>query len=154
MSFGKTASCRPPTNLHAHLAPPAEFLLVITSRTPSCRLLSHAIFRANDFRLLPLSPLSTSTAILDHPVEKELVSLVEQGLKGGKLWFSYGWDLTNSMQRQYEQATRDGEAGARAGGAMWQRADDRFFWNKFLMSRLIEQTEMGGPENDVSVRRG
>ncbi len=58
------------------------------------------------------------------------------------------------MQRQYEQATRDGEAGARAGGAMWQRADDRFFWNKFLMSRLIEQTEMGGPENDVSVRRG
>lgn len=141
---------------------PADFLLVITSRTPSCRLLSHAIFLANDFRLLPLSPLSTSTAILDHPIEKELVTLVEQGLKGGKLWFSYGWDLTNSLQRQYEQARQDADAGASAGGsggvgrgkAMWQRADDRFFWNKYLMSRMIEQTEMGGPENDVSDGKG
>jgi hypothetical protein len=131
----------------------ADFLLVITGRTPSCRLLSHAIYQATDFRLLPLSPLSTSTAILDHPIEKELVALVEQGLKSGKLWFSYGWDLTNTLQRQYEQAKameQDRLSGRPHGRAMWQRADDRFFWNKYLMGRMIEQTELGGPENDVS----
>ena len=27
---------------------------------------------------------------------------------------------------------------------MWQRADDRFFWNKFLAQRLIDSTEKGG----------
>lgn len=36
------------------------------------------------------------------------------------------------------------------GEPMWKRADDRFFWNKFLMSRMIEQTSLGGAENDVS----
>lgn len=124
---------------------PAEYIVVITSRTPSCRLLSHPIFMANDFRLLPLSPTTTPQSIHDHPVERELVSLVEQGLQAGKLWFSYGWDLTNSLQRQQDlkESGRDGEP-------MWRRADDRFFWNKHLMSRFIETTELSGKENDVS----
>lgn len=124
----------------AQLTAPADFLLIITSRTPSCRLLSQPIYLATDFRLLPLSPLSTSTAILNHPVEKELVSLVEQGLKAGRLWFSYGLDLTNTLQRQQELEERGEGQGHRP---MWQRADDRFFWNKFLMQRMIGITENG-----------
>jgi hypothetical protein len=127
--------------------PVADFLLIITAREPSCRLLSHPIYLATDFRLLPLSPLSTSATILDHPVEKELISLVEQGLKSARLWFSYGWDLTNTLQRQKE-------AEARGQGVkdepLWKRADDRFFWNKFLSSKMIELTESG--EADVSDR--
>ncbi len=130
--------------MHCH-PPSADFILVITSRTPSCRLLSHPIYLANDFRLLPLSQFASTRTILDHPVEHELVQLVEQGLRAGKLWFSYGWDLTNSLQRQHAQVA----GGYKDGRAMWQRADDRFFWNKYLMGRMIEQTELGGPENDV-----
>ncbi|KAK1923278.1 inositol/phosphatidylinositol phosphatase [Papiliotrema laurentii] len=118
-----------------------DFLLIITARTPSCRLLSHPIYLATDFRLLPLSPLSTSSTILDHPVEKELISLVEQGLKSAKLWFSYGWDLTNTLQRQKELE----EAGHGVGKwPLWKRADDRFFWNKFLSSKMLDLTENGG----------
>ncbi|ODO05787.1 hypothetical protein I350_04848 [Cryptococcus amylolentus CBS 6273] len=115
-----------------------DFLLIITSRTPSCRLLSHPIYLATDYRLLPLSPLSTSAAILEHPVEKELIALVEQGLKTSRLWFSYGWDLTNTLQRQ-EDIEKKGEALP-----MWKRADDRFFWNKFLMEKMIDVTENQG----------
>jgi hypothetical protein len=33
---------------------------------------------------------------------------------------------------------------------MWKKADDRFFWNKHLMTKLIERTELGGKQNDVS----
>lgn len=128
------------------ISPAADFIIVITSRTPSCRLLSHPIYLANDFRLLPLSNLSSSQAILDNPVERELVSLVEQGLRAGRLWFSYGWDLTNSLQRQQDII----EAG-RSGEPMWKKADDRFFWNKHLMAKLIERTELGGKQNDVSL---
>ena len=129
----------------------ADFLIIITSRAASCRLLSHSIYQATDFRLLPLSPVSTTNAILDHPVEKELVSLVENGLRNGRLWFSYGWDLTNSLQRQYERA-QESEAGqdGLSKEAIWRRADDRFFWNKFLMTKLIQQTERGGQGNDLS----
>jgi hypothetical protein len=125
----------------------ADYIIVITSRTPSCRLLSHPIYLANDFRLLPLAPTSTSSAILDNPVERELVSLVEQGLRAGKLWFSYGWDLTNTLQRQQDLID-----SGRNEEPMWRRADDRFFWNKHLMSRFIERTELGGQVNDVSTQ--
>ncbi|KAK8850705.1 hypothetical protein IAR55_004625 [Kwoniella newhampshirensis] len=121
-----------------------DFLLIITSRTPSCRLLSQPIYLATDFRLLPLSPLSTSATILDHPVEKELISLVEQGLKSGRLWFSYGWDLTNSLQRQKELDDQGHGSGGSEKWPLWKRADERFFWNRFLMSRMIDLTDNGG----------
>lgn len=128
----------------SRLTTTAEYLVIITQRTPSCRLLTHPIFLATDFRLLPLSATSSSQAILGNPVEKELVSLVEQGLRAGSLWFSYGWDLTNTLQRQQDLE----DAGRGAGRApLWQRADDRFFWNRFLQTRLIEATESG---TDVS----
>lgn len=119
----------------------ADFLLIITSRTPSCRLLSQPIYLATDYRLLPLSPLSTSATILDHPVEKELISLVEQGLKSARLWFSYGLDLTNSLQRQKDQE----DAGKGPGRwPLWKRADERFFWNRFLMGKMLDLTDNGG----------
>ncbi|RXK39388.1 inositol/phosphatidylinositol phosphatase [Tremella mesenterica] len=122
-----------------------DFLLIITSRTPSCRLLGEPIYLATDFRLLPLSPLSTTSTILDHPIEKELISLVEQGLRSGRLWFSYGLDLTNTLQRQKSLE----EQGKGPGNVpMWQRADDRFFWNKYLSSKMIEATVNG--ECDLS----
>ena len=114
--------------------------MIITQREPSCRLLSHPIFLATDFRLLPLNPQSSTQVILGNPIEKELVSLVEQGLKAGNIWFSYGWDLTNTLQRQQEQQ----DAGMGPGKApLWQRADERFFWNRFLQDRLIDATENG-----------
>lgn len=115
--------------------------MVITARTPSCRLLAQPIYLATDFRLLPLSPLSTSSTILNHPVEKELVSLVEQGLKSGRMWYSYGLDLTNTMQRQQELEERG--HGVKEWPA-WKRADERFFWNRFLSGKMIDLTENGG----------
>lgn len=117
-----------------------DFLLIITARNPSCRLLGQPIYLATDFRLLPLSPLSTTSTILDHPIEKELISLVEQGLKAGRMWFSYGLDLTNTLQRQ-KKLEDDGHGPGRA--PLWQRADERFFWNRYLQSRLIDVTTSG-----------
>ena len=132
----------------AYTNPTADFLVIITSRIPSCRLLSQPIYLATDFRLLPLSPLSSSSSLLQHPVEKELISLVEQGLKAGRMWFSYGLDLTNSLQRQQAQADK-GEGEGKA--PMWKRADERFFWNRYLSSKMIDLTENGAV--DVSRER-
>ena len=76
-------------------------------------------------------------------MEKELISLVEQGLKAALLWFSYGWDLTNTLQRQQEAEV----AGLGVGKLpMWKRADERFFWNRFLSNRMIDLTENGAAD--------
>ncbi|GMK56462.1 hypothetical protein CspeluHIS016_0303020 [Cutaneotrichosporon spelunceum] len=117
-----------------------DYIVIITQRTPSCRFLTHQIYLASDFRLLPLNPASSSKAILGNPIENELVSLVEQGLKAGSMWFSYGWDLTNTLQRQ--QAQEDAGNGP-SHEPLWKRADERFFWNRFLQDRFINLTESG-----------
>ncbi len=69
---------------------------------------------------------------------------MEQGLKSGRLWFSYGWDLTNSLQRQKEMS----DDGRGVDVPAWKRADERFFWNRFLMEGMIDCTERG--EVDVN----
>ncbi|KAG9031598.1 hypothetical protein FRB95_002527 [Tulasnella sp. JGI-2019a] len=107
----------------------SDFLIVITARSLQGRIDGHPIYLATDYRILPLSPPSYAS-LLDHPVEKHLLRLVEKHLYGGKFWFSYGWDLTRRLQAQ---ATTSSE-----GKAMWEMADDRFFWNKYLHSRFID----------------
>lgn len=51
------------------------------------------------------------------------------------MYFSYAVDLTNSFQRQAQQD---------AASPLWKRADDRFFWNRFIQSDLIDFRTQGG----------
>lgn len=48
-------------------------------------------------------------------------------------YYSQTGDLTNSVQRQFAQS-KDPEF---KGLPLWKRIDDRFFWNKFMLSELI-----------------
>ncbi|KAG8905656.1 hypothetical protein FRB99_008497 [Tulasnella sp. 403] len=118
----------------------SDFLVVITGRAARGRIDGHHIYRATDFRILSLAP-PTQSNLLDHPVERHLLRLVEKHLQNGVFWFSYGWDLTRRMQTQ---ATPESE-----GRAMWELADDRFFWNKYLQSRFIDITA-SNPLQDLS----
>lgn len=78
----------------------AEYVVVITGRAPiRGRINSHTIYHATEFRVLPISA-PTSNTMMDHPVEKHLVDLMEQHLATSVLWFSYGYDLTRNLQAQ------------------------------------------------------
>lgn len=111
----------------------SEYIIVLTGRELRGRLMGHEVYRATDFDILPLNPV-VSTDNSPHPVEGHLLALVRSHLRGGNFFFSYEWDLTRRMQAQWE--TRDKEAGK----YFWEMADDRFFWNRFLQSRLIDAT--------------
>lgn len=58
------------------------------------------------------------------------------------MYFSYGLDLTNSFQRQ---------AQSDQSLPLWKRADDRFFWNKFISTDLMDFGSGGG---QTSLRSG
>lgn len=45
------------------------------------------------------------------------------------MYFSYTFDLTSTFQRQ---------SSANLSLPLWQRADDRFFWNRYIQSDLID----------------
>jgi phosphatidylinositol 4-phosphatase len=72
---------------------------------------------------------------LRDPDEDKLLALAKQFIGHGPMYFSYSIDLTNSFQRQAE---------AELSRPLWQRADDRFFWNRFIQSDMIDFRTGGG----------
>ncbi|KAG5654036.1 hypothetical protein H0H81_008052 [Sphagnurus paluster] len=109
----------------------SEYVIVITGRELKGRLMDHEIYRATDFDILPMNPNVSMDSQL-HPVEAHLLALVRSHLLGGNFLFAYGWDITRRLQAQWQ--ARD----AAVHKALWEMADDRFFWNRFLQTRMID----------------
>ncbi|KAF9023437.1 hypothetical protein BDZ89DRAFT_1069917 [Hymenopellis radicata] len=109
----------------------SEYVVIITGRELRGRISGHDIYRATDFDILPLNP-NITIQHPPHPVEGHLLALLRSHLATGFFLFSYGWDLTRRLQAQWNTRAEDQTK------AFWQVADDRFFWNRFLQTRLIE----------------
>lgn len=71
---------------------------------------------------------------IHDPDENQFLFLLKSFIMTGPMYFSYSIDLTNSFQRQ---ASIDNSA------PLWMRADDRFFWNRFVQTDLIDFRKMG-----------
>ncbi|KAL1697459.1 SacI homology domain-containing protein [Schizophyllum commune] len=114
----------------------SEYLIIATGRTLyPAPLLGHKVYRLHDFELIPINPLMSPDLTNNnqvHPVEAHLQALVKSHLSNGVFWASYTCDITTRLQAQWE--TRE----QRAHSALYEVADDRFFWNKFPASKLIE----------------
>lgn len=109
----------------------SEYVIVISGRELQARLMGHDIYRATEFDLLPLNP-NVSAHNPPHAVEAHLLALVRSHLYGGNFLFSYTWDLTRRLQAQSQKHENE------AGKSLWEVADDRFFWNRFIQTRLID----------------
>ena len=87
------------------------------------RLKGHMVYKVIATEFLPLRERP-----LHDPDEDTYYAMLKSLLKTGPMYFSYSLDLTNSFQRQ---------AQSDLTAPMWKRADDRFFWNRFVQSDLI-----------------
>jgi phosphatidylinositol 4-phosphatase len=56
--------------------------------------------------------------------------LLTHHLSTNPFYFSYSYNLTNSLQRNMSQSFS-------LNTPSWQRSDDRFFWNRYLQSGFI-----------------
>ncbi|KAL9053650.1 MAG: hypothetical protein Q9206_003842 [Seirophora lacunosa] len=101
-----------------------KYIIVITKAQPMGRLKGHMVYRIMATEFLPLRERT-----LHDSDEDTYLTLLKTLLKTGPMYFSYSFDITNSFQRQ---------AASNPSHALWQRADDRFFWNKFIQSDLID----------------
>ena len=88
------------------------------------RLRGHMLYKIVATEFLPLRERS-----VHDPDEDTYLSYLKQLLKNGPMYFSYSIDITNSFQRQ---------AQANMSQPLWARADDRFFWNRFVQTDLID----------------
>ncbi|KAL9599150.1 MAG: hypothetical protein Q9219_004016 [cf. Caloplaca sp. 3 TL-2023] len=101
-----------------------KYVIVITKAQPMGRLKGHMVYKVISTEFLPLRE-----GALHDPDEDTYLSLLKTILKTGPMYFSYSFDITSSFQRQ---------ASSNPSEPFWQRADDRFYWNKFIQSDLID----------------
>ena len=88
------------------------------------RLKGHMVYKVIATEFLPMRERP-----LRDPDEDAYYNMVKSLLTAGPMYFSYSLDITNSFQRQ---------AQADLSAPMWKRADDRFFWNRFIQTDLID----------------
>lgn len=101
-----------------------KYVIAITKHQPVGRLKGHMVYKVITTEFLPLRERQ-----IRDPDEEKFLSLLRTFLKSGPMYFSYSVDLTNSFQRQSQQNNAT---------PLWMRADDRFFWNRFVQTDLID----------------
>ncbi|KAK5692929.1 Phosphoinositide phosphatase sac1 [Elasticomyces elasticus] len=104
-----------------------SYIITITKSQPMGRIKGHQIYKVIATEFLPLRERQ-----LSDPDETTYLTYLKTLIKSGPMYFSYSFDLTNSSQRQ---------AQANPSQPLWQRADDRFFWNRFVCTSLIDFRE-------------
>ncbi|KAH0537175.1 hypothetical protein FGG08_006000 [Glutinoglossum americanum] len=107
-----------------------KYIIVITKAQPMGRLKGHMVYKVIATELLPLRERP-----LHDPDEDNYLSLLKTMIKASPMYFSYSFDITSSFQRQ-------GQSNVLL--PLWKRADDRFFWNRFIQTDLIDFRTGGG----------
>lgn len=97
------------------------------------RLRGHMLYKVIATEFLPLRERP-----LHDPDEDTYLSYLKTLIGKGPMYFSYSIDITNSFQRQ---------AQADSSSPLWKRADDRFFWNRFIQTDLIDFSSGGGRDS-------
>ena len=101
-----------------------KYVIVITKAEPMGRLRGHMVYRVVATEFLPLRERP-----VHDPDEDTYLTYLKTLLFNGPMYFSYSIDLTNTFQRQ---------AQSDLSQPLWKRADDRFFWNRFVQTDLID----------------
>ncbi|CAN8101137.1 unnamed protein product [Discula destructiva] len=106
-----------------------KYVIIITKAQPVGRLRGHMVYKIVSTDILPMRERQ-----VHDPDEDKFLLILKSFIKNGPMYFSYSIDLTNSFQRQSQHDS---------SAPLWQRADDRFFWNRFVSSDLINYRNLG-----------
>ncbi|KAI1425092.1 putative SAC1 protein [Xylaria sp. FL1777] len=106
-----------------------KYVIVITKAQPVGRLKGHMVYKVVSTDFLPMRERQ-----IRDPDEDQFLFLLKSFIMTGPMYFSYSIDLTNNFQRQ---------ASSDSSAPLWMRADDRFFWNRFVQSDLIDFRRSG-----------
>jgi hypothetical protein len=106
-----------------------KYVIIVTKAQPMGRLKGHMVYKVISTDFLPMRERQ-----IRDPDEDMFLSLLKTFVMPGPMYFSYSLDLTNSFQRQ---------ASMDVSTPLWMRADDRFFWNRFAQTDLVDFRKMG-----------
>ncbi|KAJ2784666.1 Phosphoinositide phosphatase sac1 [Coemansia javaensis] len=108
------------------------YLVLITGREAAGTIGASTVYRVTETRVVKAAAESRVVAGFDAVDEATYLRLLESALAVESFYFSYDMDMTSSLQRQRQQRDEKG-----AGSALFARANDEFFYNKFLSEALV-----------------
>ncbi|KAG0305294.1 hypothetical protein BGZ98_004359 [Dissophora globulifera] len=77
-----------------------EYMIVITDRHRVGRIGDHDIFKVKDYKIMPFSINNMALSNAQTTEEASYISLLHSHLRSGAFHFSYGYELTHTLQRQ------------------------------------------------------
>ncbi|KXS17758.1 hypothetical protein M427DRAFT_54348 [Gonapodya prolifera JEL478] len=116
-----------------------DHLIVITERESLGYVANNEVYRVKGHRILPFTRGNRALAQVEKNDDEQYLAMIEAVLGLDNFFFSYSYQLTQSLQRQSKMATDT--------RPLWQKADDRFFYNKHLATKLIDASS---PQHDLS----
>ena len=110
------------------------FLAFVLQSSASVKLQHIELRKVNKVVIIPLFRTDRELSIDQQQDEDKYLELLHESLSTHHFYFSHYYDVTHSLQR-VTQIQSDPETQSQP---LWQRADDRFFWNKNVISDLVK----------------
>ncbi|KAJ1903848.1 Phosphoinositide phosphatase sac1, partial [Tieghemiomyces parasiticus] len=107
-------------------------LVVISGRDKVGSFRGHDIYRIKETKVVAFDPTMSQLSADQKADELIYLASFKSALSNQFMHFSYTFDMTNTLQRQCDLDP---------SLPLWQRADDRFYWNKYLHSHLHSSLE-------------
>ncbi|KAI9598348.1 SacI homology domain-containing protein [Syncephalis fuscata] len=108
-----------------------NYLIVITDRQWVGCLDGHDIYTIKDTQLFRYARSDAHLTPRQKADEEVYVRLLKAALAFPSYYFSFTYNLTQSIQRESTIPVRSDQP-------LWERSKDRFFWNRHLQRDLIE----------------
>ncbi|KAI9014939.1 SacI homology domain-containing protein [Gaertneriomyces semiglobifer] len=112
-----------------------DHIVVITDRARVGQMNGHDIYKLIGHKIIPVR--RSKLHLTEQQIQDDVsyVIMLDSLLASG-FYFSYTTDITNTLQRQHNVDKNQ---------PLWQQADERFFWNRYMHRRLIrfsQETDM------------
>ena len=104
-----------------------RYLVVISEREYVGKVRDQAVYKIMRTNILSFAPDLEHVAPVLRKQEKKFIVMLQTVLQTPFHYFSYSYDLTQSVQRIQSQSEEE------AAKPMWLRADKRFFWNYAML---------------------
>eukprot|EP00842_Homolaphlyctis_polyrhiza_P000804 jgi/Hompol1/1724/HPOL_001925-RA len=119
-----------------------DHIIIITGRKRVGSIAGNEIFALTEHKILPVQTIRTHLTERMIQDDALYLSMISDLLASG-FYFSYTYDLTHTVQRR-------ALLGQKESLPLWQRVDERFYWNKFLQAPLIEMTQSDPLRSNLS----
>jgi phosphatidylinositol 4-phosphatase len=122
------------------------YVALVSESEPYVNIGQASIRKAKKFLLIPLFRQDRSLSEEKQRDEDKYLELIYLGFKEHSFFFSYNYDLTLTQQQKAKLSSISGSSFSLSPHAskalnspdlLWSRADERFFWNRNLVTDLI-----------------